>query len=380
MDATPPTRPEQLTLSPISPVQSDMIRVARVLCILFMATTHIWPGSGRILAADVPLPLHLLYVATVDFLGRASVPLLSLISGFLFVYTFQRATAPGIVKSKLQSYIIPMIFWSLPIIALDFAEFHIRGNAVSVPASALDWLNSVLAITAGPANGPLHFLRDIFIMSFYAIGVLSVWKLSKYWGMAIAIAIFLIEQIPGGFLLFRNQIATFYIAGIFLAAYARFNQPPGWIAVLPLVAGLAFARAAGLFNELPSNPVLFRIVEHIPRIVMSLLMWRIAFDIALRANTIRQLALQIEPHIFTVFCIHGIVAKIFGGLAYLLTLSETAAYYPAIFLIQLIVSFVLGIAASKLLTPFPWLRGKSTRRRPPQSGNAASPVANPASN
>jgi hypothetical protein len=67
----------------MSPVSSDAIRIARVLCIVCMAYVHMRQPN-----VDFPI----VWAVVVDTLGRASVPLLSVISGYLMVPFFSRRT------------------------------------------------------------------------------------------------------------------------------------------------------------------------------------------------------------------------------------------------------------------------------------------------
>jgi hypothetical protein len=65
----------------VNQASSTTIKMARVLCIIFMTSTHAWPGSERMLSADAPAIAQAFYFLVVDVFGRASVPLLSLMSG-----------------------------------------------------------------------------------------------------------------------------------------------------------------------------------------------------------------------------------------------------------------------------------------------------------
>ena len=76
--AAPPALPRDL---------SDAIRIARVVCILSMVSVHVWPGATRVLAADTPFSGF--FQVMIEYLGRGSVPLLSLVSGYLLTISAQ---------------------------------------------------------------------------------------------------------------------------------------------------------------------------------------------------------------------------------------------------------------------------------------------------
>lgn len=360
----------------LSKDQSLTIKVARVLCIFFMMSTHGWPGSGRILDADVAPALHLFYVVFVDMLGRAAVPLLSVISGILFVQTFERRSPGAIVSNKVKTLLVPMVVWSLPMIAIGVAKSRLTSEPSPFDGTTIDLVNLLIPITNGPANGALHFLRDVFLMVPYAIVILLLFRRSAVLGTLAALAAFLVEQIPGGFLLFRNQIATMFIFGLLLARFGHACWRPGWPLVAVLMAIYLGTRLAGVLETSPENHLAFRISEHVPRVAMAFLIWRISFEIARRPNRFRSLCEYVEPHIFTVFCLHAIIASFVGGAALVLGLHEEAPYYPLLFAAQLILFVVAGVIASKLLTPFPWLRGRASGG--PRQVSAAPPAPLPA--
>lgn len=315
------------------------------------------------LAADAPAWAQLFYFLVIEVFGRASVPLLSLLSGVLLVVSFQRRSAGAILANKTQTLIIPMVAWSVPMAVILFAEPLMTG-APELMWSGADWANAFFSVTNSPANGPLHFFRDVFIMAIYGCLILTVFKSNKAAGILLAVLVALVEQKAGGFLMLRNQIAVFFVAGMLLAMLGRANWHPSWRIVAAAMACLGFAWSMGLFDGQPQSLLQQRTAELLPRLAVSLLMWRLAFAVARRASGLRQLLLKIEPHIFVVFCSHAIMVKPFALLALLCGLSETSAFHPLFLLLQMTVFVVAGIMLSHLLAPVPWLRGKVWRRDP----------------
>ena len=332
--------------------------MARVLCIIFMTSTHAWPGSERMLSADAPAIAQAFYFLVVDAFGRASVPLLSLMSGLLLVASFQRRGTASVLKGKGQTLLVPMVAWSVPMIAVLLAEPLVTGEP-GMLRTATDWVNALFSITTSPANGPLHFFRDVFIMAAYGCVILTLFRRNAIAGVVLAIAVALVEQKSGGLLLFRNQIAAFFIVGMLLAMMGRANWHPRWPAVAAAMACLVAAWALGIFDGPPQNIVQQRLAELLPRLAVSLLMWRLAYAIAERAGQLRAVLLRIEPHIFVVFCSHAIMVKPFGLAAMLLGFTETSPWLPLFLLLQMAVFVSVGIVLSHLLAPWPWLRGKA---------------------
>lgn len=358
-----PERTGSFTPVPIDESQSGTIKIARVLCIAFMMTTHAWPGSDRILAADVPAAFHVFYVIVVDSLGRASVPLLSVISGLLLFQSLQNTNAASVISGKIQTLIIPMVFWSLPLVVIMLVEPYVK-NSPAPNLDFMDWVNLFFAVTDGPANGPLHFFREIFIMSIYGAIVFWVWRINRIAATCTAIAIALLEQIPGGFLLFRNQIAAMYIFGFLLAGWGQARWKPKW----------ALSAACLLFYVLfqlfaPTNPeeqgiIMQRFWEVAPRAAMAMVMWRISASL-LEVHSVGPKIMALEPHIFVIFCNHIIVVKFVALIALFLGWSELSEFYPFILMGQITLFIAVGFFLSLVLTPLPLLRGKKMYLRNP---------------
>jgi len=355
----PGTNP--LTPAPLARGDSETIQVARVFCILFMMTTHIWPGLEKVLVARAQSPDYGLFLV-MDVLGRASVPLLSLFSGFLFFTSFARRGVRGVVASKFLTLIVPMVAWSLPMIAIAYGEAMLFGRDGTTPQTVMDWLNALFAITREPANGSLHFLRDIFIMALYGCVVLSLYRYSRMAALIAGIAIVLFEQIPSGGLVFRNTIATFYMAGILVAERQWISRTPSWPWVAIAVAVLVGARQ---FDLLYASDDIWtrRLSDHLPRVAATLLAWRLCHEIVVRTSMLKRAMLTLQPHIFTVFCSHQISVKGVAAVALLLHWHPGHAAYPAVFFGQLILCTAVGVGLSLLLAPFPLLRGKRPGRR-----------------
>jgi hypothetical protein len=342
----------------VNQAPSTAIKMARVLCILFMTSVHAWPGAGRMLAADTFPIVHGFYFIAIEVFGRASVPLLSLMSGLLFVTSFHRRGSSSVLLGKLQTLIVPLLAWSVPMVAILFAEPFITGEPALL-WSAMDWLNAFFSITQAPANLPLHFFREIFVMAVYGCLIMGVFRWNRLTGVACALLVALVEQQAGGFLMLRNQIAVFFVAGMLLAMLGRANWHPSWRVVAAAMTCLGLAWSAGIFDGQPQNLLQQRTAELLPRLAVSLLMWRLAYAIAEHASGFRALVLKIEPHIFVVFCSHAIMVKPFGLLAMMFGLSETSAFQPLFLLLQMAVFVGVGVVLSHLLAPWPWLRGKA---------------------
>lgn len=87
-------------------LNSDAVRCARVLCIVFMSYVHLHFDIDP--NAEFPL-VDALFVET---LGRSSVPLLSVISGYFMVGFFQRRQYFEAIIQRAKTLILPMVIWN----------------------------------------------------------------------------------------------------------------------------------------------------------------------------------------------------------------------------------------------------------------------------
>mgnify|MGYP006939816403 CR=1 FL=1 len=88
------------------------------------------------------------------------------------------------------------------------------------------WIKALIGIYGYPANAPPHFLREIFVMVLYASSVLLAWERSKFPGLLIMFLIVAAGHNGSGFILFRNQIATFFFLCVLLAKSQNANWTP----------------------------------------------------------------------------------------------------------------------------------------------------------
>lgn len=336
---------------------SDTFRVIRAVCIILMITVHIWLGSTRIIAADHGPVWNIFFSIIIDYLGRAAVPALSLISGILFVYTFRRkGSALSVIPDKFMTLIAPMALWSLPVLLLILTKYHLSGvDNVILPTDALGWINQVLSITEAPANFPLHFLRDIFLCYVYGAIIILVMKRSTMAALTMLIVVAVLEAHPDYGLLLRPQILFFFGAGLLLAIFGHANWTPGWWLIFILLTADLLLQ----FNILTSVPDFIAIQQElIHRIAVSFLAWRVCRHLTEHHARMARAVILLDKDIFVIFCSHMVTIMVVGGLALAFSWNEAQPYYPALFIAQIVLCVVVGIALSRLLKPFPVLRGK----------------------
>lgn len=338
---------------------SDTIRAARVLCILFMMTVHVWPGTRRILDADSGPILDPLFAVVVGAIGLSSVPLLSYFSGLLFHRTLRaRGAGLGVIGAKARTLLWPMVFWSIPMLAVIVAEDVIRTGSVSPEGGALYWAQMILGFGEGPANSPLHFFRDIFVMCVYVTGLVLLCRISRPLAAVAWLAVCAFELRMGMSLMARDHIFLFFTAGLAMGHLGRANWRPGpWLALLALAA-YSGAAVSGALDASPGGHWGGLAISTGERLAVSLAMFVAAAWAAGRTNALRRALFWLEARIFTIFCSHMLTISVFGGLAFALGWSENDLWYPVIFAVQIAACVVVGIVLQPLLSWIPYVTGR----------------------
>jgi fucose 4-O-acetylase-like acetyltransferase len=144
-------------------VESDQIRVCRVVCIFFMMSVHINPGPGSPSLMSTG-ELQWLGGIWMHTFGRASVAALSFISGFLLVRTAAHASFNLVARKRFMTLIVPMLTWNLIFCLLQLGKAALlqapEESALLQPGA--DILAELTGLTGPTANLSLFFLRDLF--------------------------------------------------------------------------------------------------------------------------------------------------------------------------------------------------------------------------
>src|SRR3546814_10174533 len=97
----------------------DTIAISRVICIFGIVYTHAWTGIGLSEIRNHGLDWTSgLYWFLVEVFSRSSVPLLSVISGWLVAASIDRRDYWGFVREKAQGLLGPMLVWNLIAVTL----------------------------------------------------------------------------------------------------------------------------------------------------------------------------------------------------------------------------------------------------------------------
>jgi hypothetical protein len=374
------------------PEVSEAIRIARVFCIFFMIFVHVHPGTTDFVPDEAGIRLFdVLRFLVVDSLGRASVALLSVVAGFLAVYSLRRETAGVFLRKKSRSLLVPLVLWNLILITLvifgnllheDYIEKSFDGSLTVARLPEL-----ILGLGGKPANEPLAFLRDVFVCALFTPLLLASLRRSTRWFVAVAGVLVLLAAVtPIGI---RPSIPALYAAGMFIAE-RRLAPVPSLKLVLPAVIAFAALGAVLAWRDLTSDDgartglTWLEAGFNVIRIPAAIVFWSLA--LALTGSGLGKRLSRLEPYIFTAFCIHVIVSKVVWAAWEPLFGGYYGALYPVFFFgipVLVITSAVIG--ARVLNARVPWFfsllnggRNLATRRKRSVPVGASGLVLEPA--
>lgn len=286
---------------------SDNIAVARVICICGIVYVHAWTGldiDG--LRAQGGSWHSMLYWTLIELFGRSSVPLLSVISGWLVARSVSRRSYGCFVSGKAKSLLLPMILWNLIAATLVIVLARYGGLRAPQPELGLPLLNEILHFTA-PAeiNVQNAFLRDVFVCMLAA--PLLVRLPSAV--LAVLAAGLLAWAVEGWqlYLLLRPQILLFFVLGI-LACRTRFDRVVDGLPVLPLTVAFGALGVGKCWlsiwgqHHLVTHPEAVAGLDNLLRLVAAAFFWRLSGMVARsRWGTVVK---GLESYTFLLFCSH----------------------------------------------------------------------------
>lgn len=322
---------------------SDAIDIARLICILGVVYVHAWAGIGIAEIHALPLqPGTVLYWTLGEGFARSSVPLLSVISGWLVGSSVRQRSYGRFVLNKAVSLVAPMAAWNLiavlfvalAVVSIGFkAEFQPVGMAL---------VNEVLHLTApGKFNVQNVFLRDVFICML-AAPLLVRLPSRLLWGIAAVTAVWAVAGWDL-YVLLRPQILLFFLFGI-LARRSDFVQKLETVSKAPVLlifSGMAAIRVAIAIwgQEYQANHAhLILLFDNMFRVVAAVSFWWAA--LALARSRFASLLLRLAPYSFLLFCSHVIVLRAIGPAIGHFTGQMGDPLWPVFFVLQPLIALI----------------------------------------
>lgn len=149
---------------------------------------------------------------------RATVPLLTAISGYLVFRTNLYTQPAKLLLKKIMTVLVPLFIWNVPFVVGIYLsqKYNLLSHDFSAqlyPIEIKQWTNALVGLFASPANYPLNFLRDLFAVSLLAplAGVLL--NRVPYIGLILVLIIYYFN-LDGAFILRDSMLVSFYIGGL----------------------------------------------------------------------------------------------------------------------------------------------------------------------
>lgn len=300
----------------MTPSETEAIKICRVLCIFFMSYVHVNPGLDSF-AGELPAHLALLKTVLADALGRASVPALSVLGGFLAVAAYARRNNWAVyARERWQTLMVPLISWNAVIILLSVLIWLASGakTAVLRELPRLEWaelpllLDRLTAYNYGSATTALNFLRDIFVCSLLLPVLLAV---LRYTGAA-GLALIWLAGLTLGFapVVMRPAILMFFCAGIYLGLQGSLFRPR-WGALSKLAAALLVPLAVVGLAPLVVDQYRDNAADVLLRLLVSGAFLLAAYGLSRLA--VGGLLARLEPMIYLMFLAHASIMLVFWG-------------------------------------------------------------------
>ena len=306
---------------------SGTIKVARVFCIFFMSYVHLHFFGLDLFGSEAYMVVRTILV---DVLGRSSVPLLSIISGFLAWGVFQRRSSISVFKARARTILLPMILWN----ALGTFILFIRSG----PIYGLDFLNSIFPLAGGGAYASLDFLRDIYVMTLITPLLVLVAKKCPQALILVTITVTVLDL--SLYIIIRNQIFLFYVIGVLCACY-KFNFSfSGLFCVVAsglIVIGVSLIEVADLYGYSTHDYY----DDLIRRPLMVVFSWLLCGWLA-RGSALGFFVF-LERHVFSFFLSHIFLLTLIGTAFYRMHFLHGNVAYAAVWLASPAIAYALVV-------------------------------------
>jgi len=149
---------------------------------------------------------------------RATVPVLTVMSGFLVFRSGHQLQPLRLLAKKTSSILVPLIIWNIPFVAAIYVsqKYNILSHDFSAglyPFDTLSWINALTGLLETPANYPLSFLRDLFAVSLLSPVYWLFLKKIPYQGLLVVMIVYFFN-LDGPFVLRNSMLVSFYIGGL----------------------------------------------------------------------------------------------------------------------------------------------------------------------
>lgn len=307
---------------------------------------------------------------------RATVPVLTVISGFLLFNASLDREPARLFRKKGRTILIPFLFFNLALLPFALGAELFAGVELSDslwPFDSAVWLNAAFGVSGSPINYPLNFLRDLLVLILLAPAF--GWMLRHFaWAGLVLVGVVFFSNFDG--LLVRRDLMAvlFYVGG--MAAVRGWNLRLLDPYALPCLLIFILACAGMVYIRIADTTYL--------RLVAPFLIWPAA--LLLVGTPLGSWFVRMSTYSFFMFLAHApvlmvtsVLYKRFGG-----SLPYPVYWFLAPFIVTAILIAVYRLAYTFMPRLFGMLIGAGAASRPMSTsdtlvgeGGAGHATANP---
>lgn len=201
---------------------SKRIQVTRYLMVIGIVLLHIPPYQSL---SEITTAFDHIKAFFSHGVFRASVPVLTVISGYLTFRSESHLKYFSFVWKKIRAVFLPLVIWNLPIaIAVYFIQrYDLLSHEFSAQLYPFDlsaWADAVIGLMGTPINYPLNFLRDLFAIALLAPFFWLLLSRAPWGGLVLVFLIYYLN-LDGPIVLRNSMLLSFYVGG--MAATQHWN-------------------------------------------------------------------------------------------------------------------------------------------------------------
>ena len=237
-----------MELNPLAARRIAILRFVMICGIVLLHTPNFVPlkevGSGA-------FDLFKAFFQNAAF--RATVPVLTVISGFFLFGTALDRRYGDLWRKKFKTIAVPFLFFNLALLAAAFVAQRVAGISLSYDLTSADpmvWLNAAFGLTKPPINYPLNFLRDLLVLLAFApvIG----WMIRNVPIKGLVLIGLLFFNNFDGLLILRPEMPVMFYLGGMAAVYKwdlfKFDRF-AWLLLASFIALCCYVVGAKVANQ-----------------------------------------------------------------------------------------------------------------------------------
>ena len=307
---------------------------------------------------------HLFYASSFNsfftYFFLCSVPVLSMISGYLFSY---RGIEPYalVLKKKSKTLILPSITWTSLWLLLAFSLYTIGKDAGQFTYydqgfedySIFDLLNGIVGITQTPFAFQFWFVHDLVLsLIFSPILIFLIRKLGKVfvlipfilWGLEIPAVI-----------LFNYKVIAFFILGLYAGVAGFQPKAPNKLAYYNLSIAVFILMVLGRIYvpRLYEGSMPFETLYELAlRIIGSLAIISIALNIRLHIKGLYQVLINKSGYAFYLHASHFPLVILVKQVMAMTGLFQGELYLCLLWICSIVITIAIALVSAEILHKF----------------------------